>query len=349
MEPRDIVDWAPEGTRKIAVSQVFLNAPFELIVRRFIPREGDRLDKIWYENGEMRRFPVPPYAILNMEEAARSIDEMIKKSQHIYLHTLLKPFSADHGGDFLWETYLFAFHHPRHVKVCYFPNIYPFRIIAGYTDAVGNQDETTRSLIWDSFRFWVACRLTSYPDAIVSKDTLGLTEKIKNYASGGWVEHFPTPPVMGAQLECIVYSKYLRPLSDRIRASLDELLKKRTHGIWLTVYLTLFVLLHSCAMLTRRDSEYARQMNLETKYANPGAIRAHQKGAITLLAHYHTVLGGPRPLGLAASGGLKSVRNAWNFSEEQEAFMRETYLRTSVMGESLQFSREYGTIGSAVL
>lgn len=188
-------------------------------------------------------------------------------------------------------------------------------------------------MICNSFRLWVACRLTSYPDAIVGQETLGLSGKI-DYAPGRWAKHYPTPPVLGAQLECIVYTKYLQPLSVKIRASLDELMKKKTHEVWLTVYLALFVLLHSCAMLTRRDWEYARQMNFKTKYANPEAIKAHQKGAITLLAHYHSVLGGPKPLDLASAGRLESVKNSWNFSEQQEAFMKETYLRTRFMGES---------------
>lgn len=116
-------------------------------------------------------------------------------------------------------------------------------------------------------------------------------------------------------------------------------MKKKTHEVWLTVYLALFVLLHSCAMLTRRDWEYARQMNFKTKYANPDAIKAHQKGAITLLAHYHSVLGGPGPLRLASAGRLESVKNSWNFSAQQEAFMKETYIRTRFMGEFSQFSR----------
>lgn len=141
---------------------------------------------------------------------------------------------------------------------------------------------------------------------------------------------------MGAQLECILYTRFLRPLSKRIQDLLDDLMKKRTHDTWLTVYLALFVLLHSCAMLTKRDAEYALQMKMGRKYANPEAIKAHQKGAITLLAHFHGVLGGPEPFGLAGTGRLESYRKNWDFSEHQEAFMKETYLRTRLMGEYFQ-------------
>lgn len=120
MEPEDMMDWAPEEIKKIEVSQIFLHAPFELIVRRFIPKERDRLDKVWRdENGEVKRFPVPPYAIVDMKQAALSIDAMVRVSQHIYLDSLLKRHTAPLGGDFLWDTYRFAFRHPSQVKVCY--------------------------------------------------------------------------------------------------------------------------------------------------------------------------------------------------------------------------------------
>lgn len=174
-----------------------------------------------------------------------------------------------------------------------------------------------------------------------------MTERAE-YPSDRWKKHFPTPPVMGAQLECILYTRFLRPLSKGIQDLLDDLMKKRTHDTWLTVYLALFVLLHSCALLTKRDAEYARQMNFGTTYANPEAIKAHQKGAITLLAHFHGVLDGPTPFGLANTGRLESFRKNWDFSERQEAFMKETYLRTRVMRECFQSTRNNWTTDALV-
>lgn len=137
-------------------------------------------------------------------------------------------------------------------------------------------------------------------------------------------------------MECIFYNRFLRPRSESVRKLLDDLFQRRTHDVWLTVYLTIFVLLHSCAMLTKRDEEYARQMNFESKYANPEAIKALQKGAITLLAHFHGVVGGPAPFRLAAEGRLGGYKKNWNFSEEQEAFLKGTYNRMRLMSESLR-------------
>lgn len=143
---------------------------------------------------------------------------------------------------------------------------------------------------------------------------------------------------MGAQLECIFYSRFLRPRSESVRKLLDGLFQRKTRNVWLTVYLTLFVLLHSCAMLTKRDEEYARQMGFESKYANPGAINALQKGAITLLAHFHGVVGGPAPFRLAAEGRLGGYKKDWDFTEEQETFLKKTYNRMGFMSEYLRHS-----------
>lgn len=150
---------------------------------------------------------------------------------------------------------------------------------------------------------------------------------------------------MGGQLECIFYSRFLRPLSDSVRKLLNDLFQKRTHDVWFTVYLTLFVLLHSCAMLTKRDEEYARQMNFENKYANPKAIKTLQKGAITLLAHFHGVLDGPAPFRLAAEGRLRGYKKNWIFTEQQETFLRGTYDRMRSMSEFLRHSENLRCYG----
>lgn len=113
----DFTDWASDEIYIISVSQIFLDARYDLKVRRFIPRDGDRLEKVWRENGQIRRFAVPPYAIANMEEAAESINVMVETSLHTYLNSLFKQQPKDHSGNFLWETYLFAFQFSNELKV----------------------------------------------------------------------------------------------------------------------------------------------------------------------------------------------------------------------------------------
>ncbi|SPN97376.1 uncharacterized protein DNG_00890 [Cephalotrichum gorgonifer] len=313
MDLVDITLWDSEEIRSILVSQVFILAPYDLKVRRFVPMPGDMLEEIWMANGVERRFPLPPYAIVNMAEAADAIEHMVSCNRAQYLDALLKPRFQDPMYELLRDTYSFADGYSRQTR-----------------------DIKTKSLLQDTFSLWIACRLTSHPEAIVGLDTLGLTKKAMDDGFSPWKNQYPIPPVMSAQLECILYTKLLRPLSAKVRTSLDELFKKKSHDIWLEAYLAIFVLLHSCALLIKRDEEYARQINLITKYANPESIKEHQKGAITLLAHFHRILHGPIPLRRAHQGDLQSFKKNWDFTPGQEQFMKRTYSTVLKMRESLQ-------------
>jgi uncharacterized membrane protein len=73
----------------------------------------------------------------------------------------------------------------------------------------------------------------------------------------------PMPVIMIAQMECILYTKVLRPVHKKLLDQLNFLVKENKKEYWLTLYLTIFILLHSCAMISRRDWETARQYNLK--------------------------------------------------------------------------------------
>jgi hypothetical protein len=174
----------------------------------------------------------------------------------------------------------------------------------------------------------VSCRLTSHPDRIGGKEFLGMRQ-VEDPDSP--LEHMvPTPPVLGAQLEGIIYSRFLRPLSGRVLWDLMGLMETRQTRYWYTFYLVLFLMLHSCAMLTRRDMEYAVRVcfpvglppppflvipyrkvpTLETRdssprvadiFANQTSIHKLMCGATTLLAHFHFAMKGSVLFRLALS------------------------------------------------
>lgn len=109
-------------------------------------------------------------------------------------------------------------------------------------------------------RLWVACRNTSNPHKISGKEKLGVG-RVDDPASP-WYEHQPMPPIIIAQNECIFYTKLLRPLSREVLTQLQALVLANKKKHWFTIFLTIFILLHSCSMITRRDAEYARQISL---------------------------------------------------------------------------------------
>ncbi|PKS07709.1 hypothetical protein jhhlp_006317 [Lomentospora prolificans] len=306
MELVDIQDWVSDKVVTIVVSQVFLHAPYELKVGRFEPREGDMLEEVWYDGNVKKSFPIPPYAIVNMKEASQAIGKMTEACQHEYLSAIIQSGNGPRNGDFIWNTFLFAFKHISEIK-----------------------DEDSQVLLRQAFRMWQACRLTSYPEAIVGSETLGLQQRVSDRASP-WTNQFPIPPVMCAQLECILYSQFLEPWSKQIRTLLDKVLRKGSRTDWLSVYLTLFILLHSCGLLIERDYKYARQLGLKERYANPSAVMDHQRGAITLLAHFHIVLDGARPFRLAAQG-LATSKKQQEFTPREQVFVASTYEKVRMM------------------
>lgn len=129
-------------------------------------------------------------------------------------------------------------------------------------------------MLWNALRLWTACRNTSNPHRISGYEKLDV-DPVTDHASP-WYGHQPMPPIIIAQKECIVYTKILRPLSKAVLKLLHTMITANQKKYWLTIYLTIFILLHSCSMLTRRDADYARQISLpvgEPRSLVPGKLR----------------------------------------------------------------------------
>ncbi len=130
---------------------------------------------------------------------------------------------------------------------------------------------------------------------------------------------------MVAQFECIHYTTFLRPWSKAVLKQLNDLVLAKKREYWLTIYYAMFVLLHSCSMITRRDEETARQYAMKTHYANPDSIRAHHSGAQTMLAHFHFINKGVIPFSLPhTKAGKQELAKAADLDDEQVDFVWRT-------------------------
>ncbi|PMB68509.1 hypothetical protein BM221_005088 [Beauveria bassiana] len=315
MDLVDITTWSSFETKEIAISQIFLDAPLKLTVREFTPMDGDMLEETWKSGDSTIVHSLPRYAIVEMNEAACTIGSFIDKSIGAYITAMV-----DGPDNLLWCTYMMAF---KQVSTA--------------------QTVEEQILLRDCFRLWVSCLMTSYPNHIVGHERLG-SDKIRDPLS----QHFgmtPIPLLMVAQMECIHYTKFLRPLSKKVLDSLQDLVlsSKKRQKAWFTIYLTLFVLLHGCALVTRRDAETATQYGL-TPYANPKSIQAHQSGAQTMLAHWHYVDKGLKPFQMAlTSEGLKEVAKRANLNPEQTDLVRTTATWIRDQGKrNISFCADYG-------
>jgi hypothetical protein len=73
------------------------------------------------------------------------------------------------------------------------------------------------------------------------------------------------PPVLSAQMEVIVTVMILLPMKKAVLHGLHELIQASRRGSLFTVYLCMFILLHSCALLTAADNKKARKQGLEVR------------------------------------------------------------------------------------
>lgn len=310
-------DWAPSSRiRTIMVSHLNVPTQFAFQVREFIPTAGDILvDEVTDPvEGTVTKVPLPRFAVADMKATAENMRGFVDGNVHNFIIAMV-------GRDeLLWETYLMAF---RQVGL-----------------ARTKQEQT---LLSNTFRLWVVCRMTSSPVYICGEDKLGGTPHPL------YDNRVMMPLLMTAQFECINYTTFLRPWSRAVLKQLNDLVLAKKREYWLTIYLTMFVLLHSCAMITKRDEETARQFRIPGKYANPASIREHHCGAQTMLAHFHYINRGvvPFSLPLHTKDGRSDLAKAANLTEEQVSFVRMTaeMVKDSARQSTMRTVREQEDVG----
>jgi hypothetical protein len=122
--------------------------------------------------------------------------------------------------------------------------------------------EEARKLLRDALYLWVAARMSSITEWLYGDDLLDMQPVADD--TSPYNGHTPIPPVMSAQFQIIAISKILRPLKKLVvghLAAINSASNRRKN--WFAIYLTYFILLHSCALVTRRDQEYAAQIGLQ--------------------------------------------------------------------------------------
>jgi hypothetical protein len=79
--------------------------------------------------------------------------------------------------------------------------------------------------------------------------------------------HIPIPPVMSAQLEVILTLEILRPLRKRVLDQLRKMIRANEPNYWFPIYLSSFILLHSCSLATAWQYKYSRRNGVKVSKA----------------------------------------------------------------------------------
>jgi hypothetical protein len=250
MDIDNITQWASEEIKTIEIgANNFGGRTYKVDVREFVPQEGDQLYEVWYHGGELKKYRMPAYALVDLDKATQARKEYVYNNFDLFFEA-----NIDKPEPLFWNTYVMAFHHLKNAPVCILLSCNSRRLLTP-----AQQTEKERKLLENSFQLWTVHRMiaTKRSGHILGSETLGtLPINDPNSSHYGGI---PKPAVMSAQFQAVTYSRMLRPLNSVVLSQLHDLTIANKRTSLFTIYLTLFVLLHSCAMVTESDERYARK------------------------------------------------------------------------------------------
>lgn len=100
--------------------------------------------------------------------------------------------------------------------------------------------------------------------------------------------HFLIPPVLQAQIELLTTVYVLLPMKKAVLKELESLVKNNRTQSWFTIYLCMFIIMHSCALLTKAERVRAQR---EPRMPNsPSEVKSNRiAGSGNSCLHYFTI------------------------------------------------------------
>lgn len=223
--------WLSSEVKVITVSEGYADSPLSLRVRRFVPQEGDKLDRSWVYEGRKKSVQVPPYALIDLQEAKVAYEDYINKAIPTTIHKVVGP-----PKGLLYKTYK--------------------QIAAVFRRKELSQE--ARTLLQSALRLWMSARLTTISCFIVGEETLGMEKDLLDETSPT-PGKIPLPPVLGAQLDIVLIHDIQKRLRKDVLDQLQRITQKNKHCNWLAIYLVIFLLLHNASLIIEHDAGYARK------------------------------------------------------------------------------------------
>ncbi|KAK5990690.1 Satratoxin biosynthesis SC3 cluster transcription factor SAT20-like protein [Cladobotryum mycophilum] len=289
-----IQKWASAEIKVIYISEGFTNRNFQLRVRKFVSQEGDKLNRTWDYNGTTKSVAIPPYALMDLEDAKVAYNKHIGDSMIEILRTVL-----NHSEGILYKTYLQAWRMMR--------------------------DPTTPSeaveLLTSTLRLWASIRMSTTSVFIVGEETLGMPNDILDETSPS-PGKIPVPPVLGAQMDLILIHHIQTRLRRELLDKLQKMVLKNKQSCWLVTYIVTFILLHNASLITAHDASYARKHGMKRRFAREDKVQEYHLGANILLAHFHYCNKGVHPFSDDCKD--QDLRTLADLDEDKIQFVRAT-------------------------
>lgn len=233
-----IKQWDGDDVKTIRISAGFRDRFVEVQVRKFIPQDGDKLERTWVYKGKKKSVVIPPYALVNLDAGKMAYSGHILDSMDVTLDSLLRP-----RDPFLFSTYQKAWSiwkDPSTSKEC-------------------------KELLGGTLELWMSIRLSTRSGFIIGDETLGMPRDILDETNPNHGT-IPIPPVLGAQLDVILIHHIQTKLRRELLEKLQKLVSKNKQTTWLVMYLVMFILLHNTSLITAHDASYARKHGMKVRH-----------------------------------------------------------------------------------
>ncbi|TLS25204.1 hypothetical protein PpBr36_07918, partial [Pyricularia pennisetigena] len=249
----------------------FYDVPVRLEVRRFLPKEGDVLDRKWTWNGHGMVTRLAPFALHSIHATATAISKYIEENA-------FRAMTASVAGcdPIIRDTYTMAIHH-------------------WYTlNQSGNDTRAAEHRFLSRlFKVWFAMRLTTGSAYLSGDDKLDMEpESRPGYPLG---DRISLPRMVTAQIDSILTTKVIQDQTSKLKKEINDLFKSNNPQYWFTLYVATFILLHEISVATQDRGRYARQNQLPTRFSLPSLVSAQHRSATSLLAHWHYFKSGRDP------------------------------------------------------
>ncbi|KAL7913134.1 hypothetical protein GGI35DRAFT_278475 [Trichoderma velutinum] len=254
--------WASRDVKIIHISVYFSNTVLPLQVRKFVPQEGDKLERTWDYQGTKKSVTIPPYALIDLEAGKSAYTRYIRDS----MTDIFRNFLGD-TESLLYKTYLQAWHMWKD------PNI---------------PAESFELLNW-TLRLWIAVRLSTTSAFIAGNEKLGMSTDILDQTNPN-PGKIPLPPVLGAQMDLILIQHIQTKLRHELLDNLQKVMLKNKPSSWLVTYLVTFILLHNVALITKHDAGYARKHGMKRRYAREEKVQEYHLGETGLSSRHCTLI-----------------------------------------------------------
>jgi hypothetical protein len=112
---KNVTQWASPEIRQFTIrASVFPGYKITVKHRAFVPIEGDKMERKWMDGKQKKAVKVPPYAILDMEVAARDFRKITDETAFEHIDEYLE---SKHADELVKITYDMAKQHSRRAQV----------------------------------------------------------------------------------------------------------------------------------------------------------------------------------------------------------------------------------------